>query len=121
MPSLLEQFNSKYLASLNSQNVLNFRAGDTLQVSINILNPDGQVSRVQKFEGVCIAVRKKGIDTNFTVRKLSAYNISVEKSFLLYSSLITIKVMRRGDVRRAKLYYLRKLHGKSAKIKELRR
>ena len=116
---LLKKFNEKYLSSLNSTNKLDFRAGDTVQVNIDIFNDAGKLLRVQKFEGVCIAVRRKGIDTSFVVRKLSTYNISIEKSFMLHSPLIKIAVVKRGIVRRAKLYYLRNLHGKSAKIREL--
>lgn len=95
-----------------------FRAGDTLKVHVNIV--EGNRSRVQMFQGVCIKVQGSGIGRTFTVRKVS-FGVGVERTFPLHSPVIEkIEVATRGDVRRAKLYYLRTLRGKAAKIKEKR-
>ncbi|OUZ08027.1 50S ribosomal protein L19 [Aeromicrobium sp. PE09-221] len=95
-----------------------FRAGDTLKVHVNIV--EGNRSRVQVFQGVCIKVQGSGIGRTFTVRKVS-FGVGVERTFPLHSPVIDkIEVATRGDVRRAKLYYLRNLRGKAAKIKEKR-
>ncbi len=107
-------------SQIEGKNVPSFRAGDTLRLGIKI--KEGDKSRIQNFEGVCIAIRGNGVDRTFTVRKIGANNIGVEKIFPLYSdSLEKIEVLRRGDVRRAKLYYLRGRKGKAARIKELRK
>ena len=96
--------------------VPDFRPGDTLRVAVKVV--EGERSRVQNFEGVCIARSNKGINSNFTVRKIS-YGEGVERVFALYAPTIAeIAVVRRGDVRRAKLYYLRGRSGKSARIAE---
>ena len=93
-----------------------FGAGDTVRVNVKI--KEGDKERVQAFEGVCIARSNKGVDSNFTVRKLS-YGEGVERVFPLYSPRIeSIELVRRGRVRRAKLYYLRGRTGKSARIVE---
>ena len=93
-----------------------FGAGDTVRVNVKI--KEGDKERVQAFEGVCIARSNKGVDSNFTVRKLS-YGEGVERVFPLYSPRIeSIELVRRGRVRRAKLYYLRGRTGKSARIAE---
>ncbi len=93
-----------------------FRPGDTLRVNVRI--KEGERERVQAFEGVCIARRNRGLNSAFTVRKIS-YGEGVERVFPLYSPMIdSIKVLRRGKVRRAKLYYLRQRRGKSARIAE---
>ena len=95
-----------------------FRPGDTLRVGVKVI--EGERARVQNFEGVCIARSNRGINSNFTVRKMS-FGEGVERVFPLYSPIIdTITVVRRGDVRRAKLYYLRGRTGKSARIAERR-
>jgi large subunit ribosomal protein L19 len=95
-----------------------FRAGDTLKVHVNII--EGNRSRVQMFQGVCIRIHGSGIGRTFTVRKIS-FGVGVERTFPLHSPVIEkIEVASRGDVRRAKLYYLRNLRGKAAKIKEKR-
>ena len=95
-----------------------FRAGDTLKVHVNIV--EGNRSRVQMFQGVCIKVQGSGIGRTFTVRKVS-FGVGVERTFPVHSPVIEkIEVATRGDVRRAKLYYLRNLRGKAAKIKEKR-
>ena len=93
-----------------------FAPGDTVIVNVNVV--EGTRKRVQAYEGVVIARRNRGLNSNFIVRKISSGE-GVERTFQLYSPLIaTIEVKRRGDVRRAKLYYLRKRSGKSARIKE---
>ena len=95
-----------------------FRPGDTLRVGVKVV--EGERSRVQNFEGVCIARANKGVNSNFTVRKMS-FGEGVERVFPLYSPNIdSIEVVRRGVVRRAKLYYLRGRTGKSARIAERR-
>jgi large subunit ribosomal protein L19 len=113
----IEYFEKQQIAD---KSVPKFRAGDTLRVSVNI--KEGSKSRVQKFEGVCIAIRGEGTSRTFTVRKIGANSVGVERIFPIYSeSLVDIQVLRRGRVRRAKLYYLRNLKGKAARIKELRK
>jgi large subunit ribosomal protein L19 len=93
-----------------------FAPGDTVIVSVNVV--EGTRKRVQAFEGVVIAKRNRGLNSAFTVRKISSVE-AVERTFQLYSPQIaSIEVKRRGDVRRAKLYYLRSRSGKSARIKE---
>jgi large subunit ribosomal protein L19 len=95
-----------------------FRPGDTLRVGVRVI--EGERTRVQNYEGVCIARSNKGIGSNFTVRKIS-FGEGVERVFPLYSPTIeAIEVVRRGAVRRAKLYYLRGRTGKSARIAERR-
>ena len=93
-----------------------FRAGDTLRVSVRVR--EGDKERLQAFEGVCIARRGAGVSASFTVRKISN-GVGVERCFPLHSPTVeAIEVITRGQVRRAKLYYLRKLRGKAARIKE---
>ena len=95
-----------------------FRAGDTLKVHVRVV--EGTRSRVQLFHGICIKVQGSGIGRTFTVRKVS-FGVGVERTFPLHTPVIEkIEVATRGDVRRAKLYYLRNLRGKAAKIKEKR-
>ena len=95
-----------------------FRPGDTLRVGVKVI--EGERTRVQNFEGVCIARANKGVGSSFTVRKIS-FGEGVERVFPLYSPIIeNIEVVRRGAVRRAKLYYLRGRTGKSARIAERR-
>ena len=95
-----------------------FRPGDTLRVGVKVV--EGERARVQNFEGVCIARSNKGVGSSFTVRKIS-FGEGVERVFPLYSPAIdSIEVVRRGAVRRAKLYYLRGRTGKSARIAERR-
>ena len=96
-----------------------FRPGDTLRVHVKVI--EGQRERIQVFEGVVIKKRGSGISETFTVRKVS-YGVGVERTFPLHSPKIDkIEVVRRGKVRRAKLYYLRQLRGKAARIKEIRK
>lgn len=107
------------LAAQNKRDdIPQFRAGDTLKVHVNII--EGSRSRVQMFQGVCIKVQGSGVGRTFTVRKVS-FGVGVERTFPLHSPVIEkIEIASRGDVRRAKLYYLRNLRGKAAKIKEKR-
>jgi large subunit ribosomal protein L19 len=105
---------------VESKNIPDFRAGDTLRVAVTI--KEGDKTRVQNFEGVCIARRGQGTGETFIVRKIGANSVGVERIFPLYSdSIEEIKVLRRGKVRRAKLFYLRGRRGKSARIKELKK
>jgi len=93
-----------------------FAAGDTVVVNVNVV--EGERKRLQAYEGVVVAKRNRGINSSFTVRKISSGE-GVERTFQTYSpSLASIEVKRRGDVRRAKLYYLRGLTGKAARIRE---
>jgi large subunit ribosomal protein L19 len=110
----LEQEEIKKLAALRP--TPEFRPGDTIRVSVKVV--EGERERIQAFEGVCIARKNSGVNSNFTLRKIS-YGEGVERIFPLYSPRITeINVVRRGAVRRAKLYYLRALRGKAARITE---
>ena len=98
--------------------VPDFRAGDTVKVHVKVI--EGSRSRVQVFQGVVIRVHGSGIGRTFTVRKVS-FGVGVERTFPLHTPIIDkVEVVTRGDVRRAKLYYLRELRGKAAKIKEKR-
>lgn len=95
-----------------------FRPGDTLKVHVKVV--EGNRARIQLFQGVCIRVQGSGVGRTFTVRKVS-FGVGVERTFPLHTPIIDkIEIATRGDVRRAKLYYLRNLRGKAAKIKEKR-
>ena len=95
-----------------------FRPGDTVKVHVRVV--EGNRSRIQVFQGICIRVQGSGVGRTFTVRKVS-FGVGVERTFPLHTPIIDkIEVVTRGDVRRAKLYYLRNLRGKKAKIKEKR-
>jgi len=101
---------------LASKKIPDFFAGDTIKVGVRIV--EGKRARIQHFEGVCIAKKNRDINSSFTVRKIS-FGEGVERTFALYSPIIgSIKVIRSGQVRRAKLYYLRDRKGKSARISE---
>jgi large subunit ribosomal protein L19 len=115
--NLLEQFEAEQKAKLTEgKNLPEFGPGDTLRVNVKVV--EGTRERVQAYEGVCIALNRSGLNTSFTVRKIS-YGEGVERVFPLYSPRIdSIQVVRRGRVRRAKLYYLRGRTGKSARIVE---
>jgi large subunit ribosomal protein L19 len=115
--NILQTFEAEEVARLTtSRAVPSFVPGDTVKVSVKVV--EGERTRVQAYEGVCIARSNKGLNSNFTVRKIS-YGEGVERVFPLYSPQIAdIEVVRRGDVRRAKLYYLRGRRGKSARIAE---
>ena len=107
-------------AQIAEKNVPDFRAGDTVNLAVKI--KEGDKTRVQNYEGVCIAKRGQGTGQTITVRKIGANGVGIERIFPIYSdSIDEIKVIRRGRVRRAKLFYLRALAGKKARIKELRR
>jgi large subunit ribosomal protein L19 len=113
--NLVETLEKEELARLGKK-VPAFQAGDTLKVNVKI--KEGDRERVQAYEGVCIARSGSGLNANFTVRKIS-FGEGVERVFPLYSpALDSIEVVRRGKVRRAKLYYLRERRGKSARIAE---
>lgn len=101
------------------QAIPEFRVGDTVRIGVKVV--EGSRERVQEFEGVVIRRRSGGINENFTVRRIASHGIGVERTFLLHAPrLDSIKVIRRGKVRRAKLYYLRGRTGKAARIKERR-
>ncbi|MCF8469778.1 MAG: 50S ribosomal protein L19 [Alphaproteobacteria bacterium HGW-Alphaproteobacteria-12] len=115
--NIIEQLDQEQMAALtNGKTIPDFAPGDTLQVNVKVV--EGTRERLQAYEGVCIGRAGGGINENFTVRKIS-YGEGVERVFPLYSPLVdSIKVIRRGRVRRAKLYYLRGLRGKAARITE---
>jgi large subunit ribosomal protein L19 len=115
--NIIEQLEKEQAAALSKQRkVPEFGPGDTLRVNVKVV--EGERTRVQAYEGVCIGRSGGGVNENFTVRKIS-YGEGVERVFPLYSPLVAkIEVKRRGDVRRAKLYYLRNLTGKAARITE---
>jgi large subunit ribosomal protein L19 len=115
--NLLKELENEQVAKLTAnKQIPEFQPGDTLIVNVKIV--EGERSRVQAYEGVCIGRAGSGLNENFTVRKIS-YGEGVERVFPLYSPMIdSIKVVRRGQVRRAKLYYLRGRRGKSARIVE---
>ena len=115
--NLLKQLEQEQIAKLTAnKEIPDFGPGDTVIVNVKVV--EGERSRLQAYEGVCIARSGGGINESFTVRKIS-YGEGVERVFPLYSPLVdSIKVVRRGKVRRAKLYYLRGLRGKRARITE---
>lgn len=113
--NVIDQVGQPYL----EKEVPKFKAGDTVRVNVRIR--EGDKFRIQAFEGVVIGLRRRGVSSSFTVRKVS-FGYGVERIFPLYSPTIdSIEVLKRGRVRRAKLYYLRERRGKAARIKELRR
>ena len=113
--NLIQQLEQEEIARLGRA-IPDFAPGDTVIVSVNVV--EGTRKRLQAFEGVVIAKRNRGLNSGFTVRKISSGE-GVERTFQTYSPLIAaIEVKRRGDVRRAKLYYLRERSGKSARIRE---
>ena len=117
--NLIQTLEAETVAALTEgKTIPDFRPGDTLRVGVKVV--EGERSRVQMYEGVCIARSNKGVNSNFTVRKIS-FGEGVERVFPLYSPVVdSIEVVRRGAVRRAKLYYLRGRRGKSARIAERR-
>ncbi len=116
---------NRYIASFEAAQIAEieipqFRAGDTLRLGVEI--KEGEKKRVQTFEGVVIGRSGEGVSATFTIRKLAANSVGVERIFPLYSeSLKSFEVIRRGRVRRARLNYLRGLKGKAARIKELKK
>lgn len=117
MTNLIEEYNKKQIAKLSENKQLPaFKAGDTVNVSVRVI--DGTTERLQSYEGVVIARRNSGITSSFVVRKASQGE-GVERRFMIYSPMIQkIVVVKRGVVRRAKLFYLRNLSGKAARIRE---
>ncbi len=115
MADIIKMLEQEEIARLN-KTIPDFAPGDTVVVGVNVV--EGTRKRVQAYEGVVIAKRNKGLNSSFIVRKISSGE-GVERTFQTYSPQIaSIEVKRRGDVRRAKLYYLRERSGKSARIKE---
>ena len=114
---LIQELEAEAIAAFNdTKSIPEFRPGDTLRVGVRVV--EGERTRVQNYEGVCIARSNRGINSNFTVRKMS-FGEGVERVFPLYSPNVeSIEVVRRGVVRRAKLYYLRGRTGKRARIAE---
>jgi len=119
MVNLVEEFEKKQIVKISEIRKLpNFRVGDTVKVNVKII--EGLTKRIQGYEGLCIAKSNKGLGSNFTVRKIS-YGEGVERTFPLYSSRVaSLDIVRRGKVRRAKLYYMRELRGKAARLQEIR-
>jgi large subunit ribosomal protein L19 len=119
--NLLQKFEKKTIQSItearDASKFESFNVGDTIIVGVKILDVSG--FRVQKYEGICIAKSNKGSRNSFTVRRIGAGGEGIEQIFMYYlSNIDSITVTRRGDVRRAKLYYLQNLKGKAAKVKE---
>ena len=113
--NLIEQLESEEISRLG-KTIPDFAPGDTVVVNVKVV--EGDRKRIQAYEGIVIAKRNRGLNSAFTVRKISSGE-GVERTFQTYSPLIaTIEIKRRGDVRRAKLYYLRDRSGKSARIRE---
>lgn len=115
--NIIDQLNAEQMAAIEEKRTMpDFQPGDTLRVGVRVT--EGTRTRVQAFEGVCIARSGAGLNQNFTVRKLS-YGEGVERVFPLFSPMVeSVEVVRRGKVRRAKLYYLRGRTGKAARITE---
>jgi large subunit ribosomal protein L19 len=115
MADIIKMLETEEIARLGKK-IPNFAPGDTVVVGVNVV--EGTRKRVQAYEGVVVAIRNRGLNSSFIVRKISSGE-GVERTFQTYSPLIaSIEVKRKGDVRRAKLYYLRERSGKSARIKE---
>lgn len=117
MSNVIKQYEKEQIEKLTEKKeVPEFRAGDTVRVSVRVI--DGTTERLQAYEGVVIAKRNKGVTSSFVVRKVS-HGEGVERRFLTYSPIVAkIDVVKRGVVRRAKLFYLRDLSGKAARIPE---
>ena len=117
MENLIAQYDKNQIENLlQNKTIPDFRAGDTVSVSVRVI--DGTTERLQTYEGVVIAKRNRGIASSFVVRKVS-HGEGVERRFMTYSPVVNkIDVVKRGVVRRAKLFYLRDLSGKAARIKE---
>lgn len=121
MSKLLQEYNEKQLEKVSAGKAFpHFRAGDTVEIMIRIV--DGANERLQKFVGLCIKRRNRGLHSSFLLRKVNKSGGAVERLFPLYSPTIkAMKVIRYGIVRRAKIYYIRNLFGKAARIKERRK
>jgi len=117
MQNLIEAYDANQMSQLTENKTIpEFRAGDTVAVSVRVI--DGSTERLQTYEGVVIAKRNRGVTSSFVVRKIS-HGEGVERRFMTYSPVVSkIVVVKRGVVRRAKLFYLRELSGKAARIKE---
>lgn len=116
MADIIQALEKEQIEKYSNKNIPDFQSGDTVRVSVKVV--EGARERLQAYEGVVIARRNAGFNSSFTVRKIS-YGEGVERVFPLYSpNVAQIEVVRRGDVRRAKLYYLRDRRGKSARIAE---
>ena len=114
--NIIETIEAEHAAKLPGSKIPDFQPGDTVVVNVKVA--EGERTRIQAYEGVCIARSGGGLNESFTVRKIS-YGEGVERVFPIYSPMIdSVKVVRRGKVRRAKLYYLRDRRGKSARIAE---
>ncbi len=115
--NVIEQLEQEQIAELTAERAVpEFKPGDTVRVNVRVI--EGERERVQAYEGVCIAMKKSALNSSFTVRKIS-FGEGVERVFPLYSPRIeSVQVVRRGDVRRAKLYYMRGRTGKRARIAE---
>jgi large subunit ribosomal protein L19 len=115
--NIIEKIEKDQMAKLSEgKNIPDFSAGDTIRVNVKVV--EGERERIQAYEGVCIARSNRALNSSFTVRKIS-YGEGVERVFPLYSPNVeSVEVIRRGRVRRAKLYYLRELRGKKARISE---
>ena len=117
MSNLVRQYEQEQIEKLlANKEIPDFRAGDTVRVNVRVI--DGATERLQAYEGIVIAKRNRGLTSSFVVRKVS-YGEGVERRFLTYSPIVSnIEVVKRGVVRRAKLFYLRGLSGKAARIRE---
>ena len=115
--TLLQKYEAKHLAKItDGKTIPNFKAGDTLKVHVRVV--EGTTERTQVYEGLCIGVKNRGLGSSFRVRKIS-HNEGVERIFPLYSPRVEkIEVVKVGQVRRAKLFYIRDLRGRAARIKE---
>ncbi|MDX2050672.1 MAG: 50S ribosomal protein L19 [Rickettsiaceae bacterium] len=115
--NIIDKFEQEQISKLTeNKQIPSFKSGDTVSVQVKI--KEGATERLQEFEGVCIARRNRGVNSSFVLRKIS-YGEGVERKFFVYSPLIhSIKLVRRGIVRRNALYYLRDLRGRAARIKE---
>ena len=120
MNNIMDNFEKQKIRELTAKkNIPNFRAGDTIKVNVKVV--EGQRSRIQAFEGICIAKKNAGLSSSCTVRKVS-YGEGIERIFPFFSNIVdSIEVIKQGDVRRAKLYYLRKRSGKSTRIADKNR
>ena len=120
MKNIIDNFEKEQIRKLTAKkNIPNFRAGDTIKVNVKVL--EGERSRIQAFEGICIARKNSGLNSSFTVRKIS-YGEGIERIFPFFSNIVdSIEIIRQGNVKRAKLYYLRNRSGKSTRIADKNR